>query len=251
AIERTYKLPKEIRTLSNLASILGPLGERLHRWTQSGQFGYLFDNVEDTLTFSRFQTFNFDGWSEYPDILEPLLFYVLHRASSEIERPENTATFKVFVIDEAWIFLKNRTIREWITRAQKTWRKKNAALILATQSVVELEGSEMLDIVNESCPTKIFLANPNIDRKLYSEIFQLNDVELELLESLVPKRDILLKQPRGTKLLRLDVDPVTYWVSTNNSRDNLRKQDYFARYGPQEGLLRLAHDFPDPMKGVS
>lgn len=246
AIERVYKLPKEIRTLSNLASILGPLGDRLHRWTQAGQFGYLFDNADDTLTFSHFQTFNFDGWSEYPDILEPLLFYVLHRASSEIERPENTATFKVFVIDEAWIFLKNRTIREWITRAQKTWRKKNAAMILATQSVVELEGSEMLDIVNESCPTKIFLANPNIDRRLYSESFQLNDVELELLESLVPKRDILLKQPRGTKLLRLDVDPVTYWISTNNSRDNLRKQDYFARYGPQDGLLRLANDFPDP-----
>ena len=87
AIERTYKLPLEIRTLSNFASILGPLGERLHRWTQAGQFGYLFDNAEDTLSFSRFQTFNFDGWSDYPDILEPLLFYVLQRASSEIETP--------------------------------------------------------------------------------------------------------------------------------------------------------------------
>ena len=171
AVERAYKLPRELRTLSNFASILGPLGERLHRWTQVGQFGYLFDNVEDTLTFSRFQTFNFDGWSDYPDVLEPLLFYVLHRASSEIERPENAATFKAFVIDEAWIFLKNRTIREWITRAEKTWRKRNAAMILATQSVVELLASEMLHVVNESCPTKIFLANPSIDRKLYAEIF--------------------------------------------------------------------------------
>ena len=80
-------MPAEIRTLSNFASILGPLGERLHRWIQVGQFGYLFDNVEDTLTFSRFQTFNFDGWSDYPDILEPLLFYILQRASSEIEKP--------------------------------------------------------------------------------------------------------------------------------------------------------------------
>ncbi|MGA8939283.1 MAG: DUF87 domain-containing protein, partial [Acidobacteriaceae bacterium] len=85
ALERVYKLPAEIRTLSNFASILGLLGERLHRWTQAGQFGYLFDNVDDTLTFARFQTFNFDGWSDYPDILEPLLFYVLQRASSKIE----------------------------------------------------------------------------------------------------------------------------------------------------------------------
>ena len=247
AIERAYKLPAEIRTLTNFASILGPLGERLHRWTKQGQFGHLFDNTEDTLTFSRFQTFNFDGWAEYPDVLEPLLFYVLQRASSEIERRENTATFKVFVIDEAWIFLKNKTIRDWIARAEKTWRKKNAAMILATQSVVELAASDMLHIVNESCPTKIFLSNPNIDRKLYSEIFQLNDTQLELLESLVPKRELLLMQPRGTKKLVLEVDALTYWIATNNARDNLRKQDYFHRFGPEQGLIRLAHDYPYPL----
>jgi type IV secretion/conjugal transfer VirB4 family ATPase len=251
AIDRAYKLPAEIRTLTNFASILGPLGERLHRWTKdgsqgAGQFGHLFDNVEDTLTFSRFQTFNFDGWSDYPDILEPLLFYVLQRASSEIEKPANTATFKVFVIDEAWIFLKNRTVRDWITRAEKTWRKKNAAMLLATQSVVELAASDMLHIVNESCPTKIFLSNPNIDRKLYAEIFQLNDTQLELLESLVPKRELLLIQPRGTKKLVLEVDALGYWMATNNARDNLRKQDYFARFGPEQGLIRLAHDYPNP-----
>jgi type IV secretion/conjugal transfer VirB4 family ATPase len=246
AIERVYKLPAEIRTLTNFASILGPLGERLHRWTQAGQFGHLFDNVEDTLTFSRFQTFNFDGWSDYPDVLEPLLFYVLQRASSEIEKPENTATFKLFVIDEAWIFLKNATIRDWILKAEKTWRKKNAAMLLATQSVVELAASDMLHIVNESCPTKIFLANPNIDRKLYADVFQLNDTQLELLESLVPKRELLLIQPRGTKKLVLEVDALGYWMATNNARDNLRKQDYFTRFGPEQGLLRLAHDYPNP-----
>jgi len=253
AIERAYKLPLDIRTLTNFASILGPLGERLHRWTQAGQFGYLFDNAEDTLSFSRFQTFNFDGWSDYPDILEPLLFYVLQRASSEIERPENAATFKAFVIDEAWIFLKNRTIRDWITRAEKTWRKKNAAMILATQSVVELQASEMLHVVNESCPTKIFLANPNIDRKLYKEIFQFNDTQLELLGSLIPKRNLLLIQPGVTKKLTLEVDAFSYWVATNNSRDNVRKQEYFARFGTEDGLLRLAQDYPNPqsaeMKG--
>jgi type IV secretion/conjugal transfer VirB4 family ATPase len=251
AIERAYKLPAEIRTLTNFASILGPLGERLHRWTQAGQFGHLFDNVEDTLTLSRFQTFNFDGWSEYPDVLEPLLFYVLQRASSEIEKPANAATFKAFVIDEAWIFLKNKTIRNWITRAEKTWRKKNAAMILATQSVVELAASDMLHIVNESCPTKIFLANPNIERKLYSEVFQLNDTQLELLESLVPKRELLLIEPGGTKKLVLEVDALTYWIATNNSRDNLRKQDYFARFGPEQGLLRLAQDHPNPASPIA
>ncbi len=44
-------------------------------------------------------------------------------------------------------------------------------MILATQSVVELADAGVLNIINESCPTKIFLANPNIDRKLYAEVF--------------------------------------------------------------------------------
>jgi type IV secretion system protein VirB4 len=247
ALERVYKLPAEIRTLSNFASILGPLGEHLHRWTQVGQFGYLFDNVEDTLTFSRFQTFNFDGWDKYPDVLEPMLFYVLQRASTEIERPENVAMFKIFVIDEGWIFFKKPIIRDWIMRAEKTWRKKNAAMILATQSMMELASSGLLELVNESCPTRIFLANPGIDRKLYAETFQLNDTEIELLESLVPKRSLLFKQPRYAKKLRLEVDALSYWTATNTPRDNIRKQDYFARFGPEQGLIQLAQDYPNPL----
>jgi type IV secretion/conjugal transfer VirB4 family ATPase len=246
AIERAYRLPAEIRTLSNVASILGPLGERLHRWTQAGQFGYLFDNVEDTLTFSRFQTFNFDGWDKFPDVLEPMLFYLLQRAASEIEKRENIATFKVFVIDEAWIFFKRQIIRDWIMRAEKTWRKLNAAMILTTQSMIELVSSNLLQLVNESCPSRIFLANPGIDRKLYAEAFQLNDTDLELLESLVPKRDLLFKQPQYSKKLRLAVDPLSYWMATNTPRDNIRKQEYFARFGPEQGLLRLVQDYPHP-----
>ncbi len=54
-------------------------------------------------------------------------------------------------------------------------------------------------------------------------------------------------QPRGTKKLVLEVDPLTYWIATNNARDNLRKQDYFARFGPEPGLLLLAEDYPNPM----
>ena len=35
-------------------------------------------------------------------------------------------------------------------------------------------------------------------------------------------------------------------AEADQDRDNLRKQDYFARYGPEQGLLRLAQDYPNP-----
>jgi type IV secretion system protein VirB4 len=243
-IERVYVLEPEQRTISNFANILGELKDRLHRWTKQGQYGFLFDNAEDTLSFSSFQTFNFAGWGDVPQVLEPLLFYVLHRASNEITDPARLATFKAFLIDEAWLFIRNETIRNYVVQAQKTWRKHNAAMILATQSLKELEESGMLHIVSESCPTKIFLANPEMDRELYREAFHLNDTELELIAGLVPPGQMLIRKAQGSKKVQLNVDSVSHWMATNNARDNLTKREYFARFGIPEGLRRLAHDYP-------
>ncbi|MEZ2346996.1 VirB4 family type IV secretion system protein [Terriglobus sp. RCC_193] len=244
AIERTYVLEPEQRTFSNFANIVGELKERLHRWTAKGQYGFVFDNVEDTLTFNQFQTFNFGGWGDAPEVLEPLLFYILHRASNEIANPEKLATFKIFLLDEAWLFVKNETIRNYIVQAQKTWRKHNAAMVLATQSLKELEESGMLQIVSESCPTKIFLANPEMNRDLYREAFHLNDTELELIAGLVPPGQMLVRKAQSSKKVHLNVDSVSHWTATNNARDNLVKRDYFARFGIAEGLRQLAKDHP-------
>src|SRR5271156_5101458 len=244
AIERMYVLEPNQRTISNFGNIIGELKERLHRWTRGGQYGFLFDNVEDTLSFSRFQTFNFHGWNDAPEVLEPLLFYVLHRASNEITDPKKLGTSKFFLLDEAWLFIKNETIRNYVVQAQKTWRKHKAAMILATQSIKELEESGMLAIVAESCPTKIFLANPDMNREVYREAFHLNDTELDLIDGLVPPGQMLIRKAQTSKKVHLNVDSVSHWMATNNARDNLKKQEYFDRHGFADGLRHLAEEWP-------
>jgi type IV secretion system protein TrbE len=250
AIERIYVLEPGQRTISNFANIIGELKERLHRWTRGGQFGFLFDNSDDTLSFSSFQTFNFHGWGDAPDVLEPLLFYVLHRASNEIADPEKLGKFKMFLLDEAWLFIKNETIRNYVVQAQKTWRKHKAAMILATQSIKELEESGMLAIVAESCSTKIFLANPEMNRDVYREAFHLNDTELDLIGGLVPPGQMLIRKAQSSKKIHLNVDSISHWMATNNPRDNLKKRDYFKIHGTGEGLRRLAEEYPFQPRGL-
>jgi len=243
-IERMYMLDRDQRTVSNFAEIIGELKDRLHKWTQAGQYGFVFDNVEDTLSFSRFQTFNFHGWNDAPAVLEPLLFYFLHRASNEIGDPKKLGTFKLFLLDEAWLFIRNETIRNYVTQAQKTWRKHNAAMLLATQSIKELATSGMLTVVAESCPTKIFLANPDMEAHVYRDAFGLNDTELELIAGLVPPGQMLIRKQAGSKKVHLNVDSLSYWMATNNAKDNILKQQYFERYGIAEGLRHLAVEHP-------
>ena len=242
AIERIYVLEPAQRTISNLASIVGDLKDRLHRWTRSGQYGFLFDNADDTLSFSEFQTFNFRGWGDSPELLEPLLFYILHRTSNQITDPSRLGRFKMFLMDEAWLFFRNETIRSYIVQAQKTWRKHKAAMILATQSLKDIQESGLLPVVAECCPTKIFLANPEMDRAAYSDAFHLNETELDLISGLVPPGQMLIRKPQGSKKVRLNVDSVLYWIAANGANENLKRSRYFQQFGFADGLRILAEE---------
>jgi type IV secretion system protein VirB4 len=240
-IDNLYKVDPELRTLSVLVNTLPrTLSLRLQKWTAGGQFGFLFDNVEDTVTFSRFQCFDFQGMQQYPQILEPLLFYILHRANQVITNREISHVFKAFLIDEAWIFFKNSRIRSYIVEALKTWRKQNAAMILSTQSLDELRKSDIVDVVIETCATKIFLANPDMDRDLYRNQFHLNEKEIDLISTLVPKRQFLIKNHDIAKVANLEVDPKSYWLYTNDPFDNRKRAEAFQKHGFERGLETLA-----------
>jgi type IV secretion system protein VirB4 len=196
----------------------------------------------DTLEFSRFLCVDFEGLDKYPQLVEPLLFYLLHRANSVIYDPALTTKLKLFFVDEAWRFFKHPVISRYILEALKTWRKKNAAIILSTQSADDLRGSELLEVLLESCPTKIFLANPGLNAELYAQLFKLTPTTVELIKSLRPKGQLLISRPDHTKVLNLSVDPRAYWLYTNDPHDNARRDAAIERYGFEGGIERLANE---------
>jgi type IV secretion system protein VirB4 len=143
------------------------------------------------------------------------------------------------VMDEAWRFIQHPTLRGYVEEALKTWRKRNAAMLLATQSIDDFASADLLRTVVEGCPTKLLLANPALDRSQYTDLFRLNATELDLLTELIPRRQLLLKRPDVSKVLTLNVDPRSYWLYTNTPADNDRVAAVFREYGFNAGLDQL------------
>ena len=122
AIERIYMLEPSSGRLElcehrrRVEGTAAPLDPR-------GQFGFLFDNAEDTLTFSRFQTFNFDGWSDARKCWSRCCFTCCsgHQRRSRI--PQISRPSKCSCLMRRGFF-KNETIRGWIVQAQKTGGKQ-------------------------------------------------------------------------------------------------------------------------------
>jgi len=241
AIENLYVLDVTQRRLFTLANLLPrALSARLSKWVEGGRYADLFDHVEDTLTLQRFQVFDFEDARAYPAVLEPLLFYVLHRVSDQLTTSASAGQLTVCVMDEAWRFIQHDRLRAYVQEALKTWRKRNAAMLLATQSIDDFASAALLRTVIESCPTKLLLANPSLDRAQYTDLFHLNPMELDLLTELIPRRQLLLKRPGLGKVLNLTVDPRSYWLYTNTPIDNERVAAMFREHGFEEGLDRLA-----------
>ncbi|MBK7929276.1 MAG: hypothetical protein IPJ98_17910 [Bryobacterales bacterium] len=89
----------------------------------------------------------------------------------------------------------------------------------------------MLTTVAESCATLIFLANPGMDRPLYQKLFHLNETQSRQIASLVPKKQMLIKQGGVAKVVELDVDRRGYWLYTNHFSDNQKLRDATGTHG--------------------
>jgi hypothetical protein len=87
-------------------------------------------------------------------VVAPVLTYLFHRLEARFDgRPT------LLILDEAWKFLDHplfaARIREWL----KTLRKKNVAVIFATQSLADIADSGIAPAIIESCPQRILLPN--------------------------------------------------------------------------------------------
>ena len=243
-ISALYELEPEARTLSSLrgllpASLRAPLGA----WTGNGIWGPVFDNPVDTLELADWQALDLAGAASKPELARALLYYLLHRLGTAVAAPEELTRWKLLVVDEAWRFLADPEIGAYLAEGLKTWRKCNAGVILATQSPGDAaRNASLCRTVAESCLTKIFLANPELDPSEYAEAFGLRPAEAEAVRALVPKRQMLLHRPGAAQVLELSVDERSYWLYTTNPIEAARRRDAIRKLGFERGLDSLLED---------
>ena len=242
-IEDLYALGAERRTLSVLAGSLPvAMWPALSRWTEGGTWGAFFDNAPSgaaDIEFRDWQVIDLAGAAEHADLCEAALSYLLERLRLEIEDPTETARLKLMVVDEAWRYLQDPAVLNYLAEAAKTWRKKNAALVLATQSAVDVTGTPGASALLESIPTKLFLANPELPEEA-GALFRLNESEVARIRELTAKRELYLRRPDEAAVLRLEVDPESYWLYTSSPLDAERRAEAVARHGLAGALELLA-----------
>ncbi|MCB1521183.1 MAG: conjugal transfer protein TrbE, partial [Hyphomicrobiaceae bacterium] len=208
ALQSLASAPPIERTLTGLAVLIqsSALAQALSPYTLEGPYGRLLDGCDERLAMTDVLHIETEPLMAHKALVPPVLTYLFHRLQARFDgRPT------LLILDEAWTFLDSPVfaarIREWL----KTLRKKNVAVVFATQSLADIERSTIAPALLESCPTRILLPNDRAlepqSRAVY-ERFGLNARQIELLAVSAPKRDYYAQTARGNRLFELGLGPL-------------------------------------------
>src|SRR6185437_14340333 len=231
------------RTMTGLALLLqsNALRTAIQPYTLDGPHGRLLDAAESGLAFAEVQCFETEALLGQASVVAPVLTYLFHRLE---ERFDGRPT--LLILDEAWIFLDHplfaARIREWL----KTLRKKNVAVLFATQSLADVAGSSIAPAIIESCPQRILLPNDRAiepqSREAYAR-FGLNDRQIELISQATPKRHYYLQSARGNRLFELGLGPIALALcGASDPASQMRIDALLAEAGPHNFAARFLAD---------
>jgi type IV secretion system protein VirB4 len=239
AVRDMYLLDAENRRLSNLF-LPKKLDRYLSKWVGNGVYHAVFDNVEDSLSLSRLQCFDFQGVNneQYADLIEPVMVWLLRRINDVLYNPANLGVPKHILIEEIFSSMKNKQLLDGALASIKTVRKNLGGVTMIGQSAEDL-GANADSIVN-SCTSFLFLKDATFNRKRYAELFKMNDQQLALFESLQDREGLYMRRDGLTKVVRLNLDSRSYAVFSTKPKDRVRRAKLIAKYGLTEGIARFA-----------
>lgn len=187
-IEEEYKAFEENSRQLYTAELLQNILLGLHSICKGAESKF-FDG-HTNITDSSFVTFGVKGLLQASKSLKnALLFNILSYMSNELLTNGNTAAS----IDEFYLFLTNLTAVEYVRNFSKRVRKKDSAVIIASQNLEDfnIEGIREYTKPLFSIPTHQFLFNAgNIDAKFYIDTLQLEQSEYNLIR--YPQRGVCL-----------------------------------------------------------
>jgi type IV secretion system protein VirB4 len=209
--------------------------DALRGYTLDGPLGELVDAQTDALKTSRFTVFEMENLMGSGDGgnsrgLVAVLLYLFRQIEKRLD-----GTPTLVVLDEAWVYLKHELFRNKVKDWLKTMRRKNASVVLATQSISDVINSPIRDVVLESCPTKILLPNAEAgnanSRGFYAQL-GLNDREISIIQNAIPKRQYYFTSPLGRRLVGLGLGGVALaFVGVSSVEDRTAAEAMMERFG--------------------
>lgn len=198
------------------------IAKMLYSWTGDRPYGLLLDQKGSLRADGPICAFDLKGLSNWPDLQGVMILILTDFILSEVERDKTTT--KRIILDEAWELLKSPAAARFMEYCARTLRKTGSGITFITQGVEEIVSSPIGAAILGNTATKFVMLQRG-DSKALQAALKLNGQELSLIQSLEQKKGVysegFLIEGVHRQVVRIEPQPLEYWLSTSDAKDNL------------------------------
>lgn len=249
AIDLQVSMPPENRSLGGIQAMLGQrdttgAAARLRRWCWGERLGWVLDGPTDVLAGNNLLT-GFDTTAILDaglakEIATPLLRQIFFRMNLRAD-----GTPMLFAIDEFWKAGSVDVFSDFTQDQSKTGRKREIAMLLATQSPRDAVASPIGYTLKEQFPTKIFFGDADAslidlcgdDNRPDIHHLGLTLAEYRAVTNMLPhmRHSFLMKRPGASVIVRNDMSKALEQVAVLSGRDSTYElmRELQAKYGKE------------------
>jgi len=171
----------------------------------------------------RWQCFEMEDLLKTPEVMADVIRPLLHTLTERL-----TGAPALFVFDEGHLYLLHKVFERGIDDYIRGIRKKNGAVLFATQSIADVARSDLAAIMSDSCMTRILLPNFHALEPQTAAIYDgwgVNARERDIIAHLTPKRDYYVQSRQGCRAFELHLGPVALAFAGASQKPDLALMD--------------------------
>lgn len=241
AIHRALVLQSETKDHRSITHFIATVQDQevrdaMHYYSLAGPMGHLYDAEKDGLSDHPFVVHEIGELMELqPKASIPAILHIFRKFRRQLKSQP-----AMLIVDEAWLAFSSELMSEKLREALKGFRKLCCSVVMATQSLSDAFSSGLFPVLVESCAYKICLANPDAGvngsltnpgpHDMYLAL-GFNEVEIDIVRSATPKREMYIKCPEGRRLVALHLGPIARAFCCVSEKDLPRVAAIQRQYG--------------------
>lgn len=232
------------------------LAFNLKEFTSYGQYGrYFVGESEFDIAHDEFVVLELEHLIGRPDLFKVMTKLVINAVTQDLYLSDRSRN-RLIVFDEFWQYGKGNLLKETCESAYRRVRKYGGGITIITQSILDMKQfGELGDVLMANSAFKFYLESPVIERAKNEKLIDYEEFMLNLLKTLKSNRpkysEIFIDGPFGQGIIRLVVDPYSYYVYTSDAKETAKIEEMIkSGLTYNQAILKMLEEQENSVKNI-
>jgi len=215
----------EMAVNAGLTEAAGKLAFNIREFTSRGAHARFFTGPSTfDIRRDEFVVLELEHLKVQPELYRVVTLLVINAVTQDLYLSDRSRP-RMIIFDEAWQFMGEAAmLAPVISEGYRRARKYQGSFMVITQSLFDLKSfGSVGEVIKSNSAFKILLESQDFSAARQEGLIDYDDFTTELLKSVKSKpprySELFFDTPFGNGVLRLVVDPYTYYIYTSNPRE--------------------------------